>query len=71
MHETRLDRADAPPRGSNATGPRRWTSARHTSEAHPTVFGPISLVGIALSGVAWIRIGVEIVLSPRPGPDPS
>jgi hypothetical protein len=32
-----------------------------TSPAHPTIFGPLSLLGIALNGIAWVLVGVEIV----------
>ncbi len=31
-----------------------------TSEADPTVFGPIALTGVALSGLAWILLGVQV-----------
>src|SRR4029077_6182036 len=46
-----------------------------TSEAAPTIFGPISQVGIALTGAAWMLLGAELVTrsrastSPRPGPE--
>lgn len=32
-----------------------------TSSANPTIFGPLSLVGIALDGIAWVLLGLEIV----------
>jgi hypothetical protein len=31
-----------------------------TSEADPTVFGPIALAGVALSGLAWILLGLQV-----------
>jgi hypothetical protein len=31
-----------------------------TSEANPTIFGPLSLTGIALNGIGWILLGLEI-----------
>jgi hypothetical protein len=31
-----------------------------TSGVRPTVFGPISLVGITLNGTAWILLGVQL-----------
>jgi hypothetical protein len=33
-----------------------------TSQANPTVFSPISLAGIALNGIAWILLGLEIAV---------
>ena len=30
-----------------------------TSQANPTIFGPISLIGIALNGIAWILLGLD------------
>lgn len=33
-----------------------------TSEANPTIFTPIALLGVALNGIAWILLGLEIVL---------
>jgi hypothetical protein len=33
-----------------------------TSEANPTIFGPLSLVGIALVGVAWVLLGTQIAM---------
>jgi hypothetical protein len=44
-----------------------------TSSANPTIFGPISLVGIALNGAAWVVLGL-VVLRPvqrarGPGPE--
>jgi hypothetical protein len=32
-----------------------------TSPANPTIFGPLSLLGIALNGIAWVLMGLEIV----------
>jgi hypothetical protein len=33
-----------------------------TSSANPTIFGPLSLLGIALNGIAWVLLGLEIVM---------
>lgn len=33
-----------------------------TSPAHPTIFGPLSLIGIALNGVGWILLGLDVML---------
>jgi len=33
-----------------------------TSSQHPTIFGPISLVGIALNGLGWILLGLDVAL---------
>jgi hypothetical protein len=33
-----------------------------TSPANPTIFGPLSLVGIALNGVGWILLGADLVI---------
>lgn len=38
-----------------------------TSEANPTVFGPIALTGIALNGLAWILLGVNLLVLARRG----
>lgn len=39
-----------------------------TSEANPTIFGPLSLFGIALVGVAWVLLGIDVAMAiPRPG----
>jgi hypothetical protein len=32
-----------------------------TSSQHPTIFGPVSLVGIALNGLGWIALGMWLV----------
>ncbi len=37
-----------------------------TSEANPTIFGPISLIGIALNGVGWIMLGLDVMLGESP-----
>jgi hypothetical protein len=37
-----------------------------TSAENPTVFGPLSLVGIALNGLGWILLGLEIATRRRP-----
>jgi hypothetical protein len=31
-----------------------------TSTANPTIFGPIALVGIALNGLGWVLLGVDL-----------
>ena len=31
-----------------------------TSPANPTIFGPIALIGIALNGLGWILLGVDV-----------
>ena len=33
-----------------------------TSRQNPTIFGPLSLLGIALNGIAWTLLGLELVL---------
>ena len=33
-----------------------------TSEANPTIFAPLSLIGVALNGVGWILLGLDLVL---------
>jgi hypothetical protein len=33
-----------------------------TSPANPTIFGPLSLVGIALNGLGWILLGADLVI---------
>jgi hypothetical protein len=37
-----------------------------TSQANPTIFGPISLIGIALNGIAWILLGLDVMLRGSP-----
>ena len=37
-----------------------------TSEANPTIFGPLALVGIALNGTGWILLGLDIATGRRP-----
>jgi hypothetical protein len=39
-----------------------------TSSAHPTVFGPLSLIGIALNGVGWTVLGLDVMLAGRAVP---
>ncbi|MEZ0241281.1 MAG: hypothetical protein ACAH65_10830 [Chloroflexota bacterium] len=43
-----------------------------TSEANPTIFGSLALAGLALNGLAWILLGVELFRPERlpvtPGP---
>jgi hypothetical protein len=36
-----------------------------TSAQHPTIFGPIALVGIALNGIGWIVLGLWVVVGRR------
>ena len=31
-----------------------------TSQANPTIFGPLSLIGILLNGVGWIVLGLDL-----------
>jgi hypothetical protein len=31
-----------------------------TSQGNPTIFGPLSLIGIALNGVGWIVLGLDL-----------
>ncbi len=38
---------------------------RLTSEANPTVFGSIALAGIALTGFAWVLLGIEVAVARR------
>ena len=39
-----------------------------TSAADPTIFGPIALAGIALNGLAWVLLGIDVVMGlPRLG----
>jgi hypothetical protein len=33
-----------------------------TSQTNPTIFQPIALTGIALNGLAWILLGLEIAV---------
>ena len=36
-----------------------------TSQADPTIFGPLSLIGIALNGVGWILLGFDVATRAR------
>lgn len=36
-----------------------------TSPANPTAFGPLSLFGIALNGLGWVLLGLDIALRGR------
>jgi hypothetical protein len=36
-----------------------------TSSANPTIFGPLSLVGIALNGIGWILLGLDVATHGR------
>lgn len=33
-----------------------------TSPRNPTIFGPLSQLGIALNGIAWVLLGIEVVM---------
>ena len=33
-----------------------------TSPSNPTIFGPIALIGIALNGLGWILLGIDVML---------
>ena len=39
-----------------------------TSPADPTIFGPIALIGVALNGVGWILLGLDVMLGERAVP---
>ncbi|MDP9483031.1 MAG: hypothetical protein M3P84_07395 [Chloroflexota bacterium] len=36
-----------------------------TSPAHPTIFGPIALTGVALNGIGWILLGLDLATHGR------
>jgi hypothetical protein len=36
-----------------------------TASGNPTIFEPISLVGIALNGIAWILLGLDLAMRSR------
>lgn len=36
-----------------------------TSQANPTIFGPIGLTGVALNGLAWILLGTQVAMGDR------
>jgi hypothetical protein len=36
-----------------------------TAPANPTIFGPIALIGVALNGIGWVLLGLDLVRSPR------
>jgi hypothetical protein len=36
-----------------------------TSPANPTIFGPLSLVGIALNGIGWVLFGLDVATHGR------
>jgi hypothetical protein len=36
-----------------------------TSVANPTIFGPLSLIGIALNGLGWILLGIDVATRGR------
>jgi hypothetical protein len=35
-----------------------------TSDANPTIFGPMALMGVAANGLGWILLGLDVVLRP-------
>jgi len=37
-----------------------------TSPSDPTIFGPLSLAGIALNGIGWIVLGLDVAIRRRP-----
>ena len=37
-----------------------------TSQANPTIFTPIALTGVALNGIAWVLLGLQVA-APRLG----
>jgi hypothetical protein len=39
-----------------------------TSEANPTIFGPVALAGVALNGLGWILLGLDLMLDGRTVP---
>jgi hypothetical protein len=39
-----------------------------TSPADPTIFAPLGLIGVALNGVGWILLGLDLMLEGRPVP---
>jgi hypothetical protein len=39
-----------------------------TSPSNPTIFAPIALTGVALNGVAWILLGLDLILGGSPVP---
>ena len=39
-----------------------------TSPSNPTIFGPIALTGVALNGVGWILLGIDVMLEGRAVP---
>ena len=41
-----------------------------TSAANPTVFGPLSLLGVALNGIGWILLGIDVATRRRPSAAP-
>ena len=34
-----------------------------TSPANPTIFGPIALLGVALNGIGWVLLGLDLIRS--------
>jgi hypothetical protein len=36
-----------------------------TSPAEPTIFGPLSLVGVVLNGLGWILLGIDVATRDR------
>ncbi len=42
-----------------------------TSRDNPTIFGPLALVGIALNGIGWILLGIDVASQRRTSAAPS
>lgn len=38
-----------------------------TSPSHPTIVGPIALTGVALNGVGWVLLGIDLAIRSRAG----
>lgn len=38
-----------------------------TSSANPTIFGPIALTGVALNGLGWILLGIDVATRAHSG----
>ena len=36
-----------------------------TSRDNPTIFGPLALTGIALNGIGWILLGIDVATHER------
>jgi hypothetical protein len=40
-----------------------------TTRDNPTIFLPLSLAGIALNGLGWILLGIDVATRRRPAPE--